>query len=328
MSARPGLTLATLAVACLGLAVTASGQAAAGSHDGHAAGATDAATLPEPLPPGARLVTVGAALTDTVCELGALDRLLATDDGGHELPETRDLPSVGYARTLSSEGLLALRPDALLVGPEAGPPAVLDQIRATGVPVIVLPLEASEDGACARIRAIARLLGRDQRGEQLVARLQQDLATLRAALERRDGPPPRVMFLYARSSTALHVAGRGTPAEAMLTLAGASNALTGFDGYTVLTSEAAVSAAPDAIVVPARSLEVMGGRAALTAHPGLSLTPAVQAGRIIALDDLLLLGFGPRTGEAARLLAVQLDPQLVVAERRAGPEPGDDPTAR
>jgi len=315
---------ATLAAAWLGLALTATGQAAAGAVSarvaatGSAAGAADA--LPAPLPSGARLIAVGAALTDTVCALGAGGCLLATDDSGHDLPQANHLPSVGYARTLSTEGLLALRPDALLVGPEAGPAVVLEQIRAAGPRVIVLPLEPSEEGACARLRAVARLLGRDEQGERLVADLQRDLAGLRAALAQRDGPPPRVMFLYARSSTSLHAAGRGTPAEAMLRLAGASNALDDFDGYTLLAPEAAVNAAPDAIVMPARSLELMGGLAALSAHPGLALTPAVKSGRIFALDDLLLLGFGPRTGQAARLLAGQLDPQLALA--------GSDATAR
>jgi iron complex transport system substrate-binding protein len=296
---------ATLAAAWLVLAFTAPGQAAAGDTT---AGAAD--LLPAPLPAGARLIAVGAALTDTVCALGAGDRLLATDDGGHDLPEASHLPSVGYARTLSTEGLLALRPDALLVGSEAGPASVLDQIRAAGPRVVVLPLEASEEGACVRLRAVARLLGRDEQGERLVADLQRDLASLRAALAQRAGPPPRVMFLYARSSTSVHAAGHDTPAEAMLRLAGANNALADVDGYTLLTPEAAVSAAPDAIVLPARSLELMGGVDALSAHPGLALTPAVKAGRVIALDDLLLLGFGPRTGSAARLLASQLDPRL------------------
>lgn len=291
---------ARLAAAWIGLALTASGQAAGGASD----------ALPAPLPAGARLIAVGAALTDTVCALGAGERLVATDDGGHELAEAARLPSVGYLRALSSEGLLALAPDALLVGPEAGPPAVLEQVRAAGARVVVLPIEPSEAGACARLRAVAALLDRRERGEQLVAEMQRDLADLRQALEQRAGPGPRVLFLYARSSSSLHAAGHGTPAEVMLQLAGATNALIGVEGYTVLTPEAAASAAPDAIVVPARTVEVMGGLAALASHPGLALTPAVRDGRIVALDDLQLLGFGPHTGRAARLLAARLDPRL------------------
>ena len=309
---------AGLAAAWIGLALSASGQAAGGDalptapavRAPDAAGAGGAAALPAPLPAGSRLVAVGAALTDTVCALGARSALVATDDGGRELAEAAELPSVGYARALSTEGLLALAPDALLVGPEAGPPAVLEQVRAAGVRVIVLPLEASEEGACTRLRAVAALLERREQGEQLVDEMRRDLAGLREALARRGAPGPRVLFLYARSSTSLHAAGHGTPAEVMLQLAGARNALGAVEGYTTLTPEAAVSAAPDAIVVPGRTVEVMGGIEALAAHPGLALTPAVRDGRIVALDDLQLLGFGPHTGRAARQLAASLDPQL------------------
>ena len=265
---------AILAAAWLGLALSASGQAASGVLPPDRA----PSALPDALPAEARLIAVGAALTDTVCALGCGGRLIATDNGGRELPETAHLPSVGYARTLSAEGLLALAPDALL--------------------------------------------GRPERGEELVVELQRELAGLRAALARREGPPPRVLFVYARSATSLHAAGRGTPGEAMLHLAGATNALADVEGYTLLSPEAAVSAAPEALVVPARSLEVMGGLEALAAHPGLSQTPAVREGRIVALDELLLLGFGPATGRAARLLAARLDPELAVADPA-----GDRPAA-
>ena len=320
---------ARLAAVWLGLALAASAQSSAGGAVPRpppgGAGAADAGdaspaalpalpALPAPLPAEARLIAVGASLTVTVCALGAAERLIATDDGGRELPAAAHLPSVGYARTLSAEGLLALSPDALLVGPEAGPPAVLAQVAAAGPRVIVLPLEASEDGACERIRTLAALLGRPERGEQLVQSLRTELADLRAALARRESPAPRVLFLYARSATSLHAAGAGTPGDAMLRLAGASNVLSGVEGYTLLTPEAAVGAAPEALVLPARSLEVMGGLEALAAHPGLSLTPAVREGRVVALDDLLLLGFGPATGRGARLLATRLDPRLAVSE--------------
>jgi iron complex transport system substrate-binding protein len=50
-------------------------------------------------------------------------------------------------------------------------------------------------------------------------------------------------------------------------------------------------------------LDSVGGIAGLLTVPGIALTPAGQNQRIIALDDLYLLGFGPRTGQAVRELA-------------------------
>ena len=121
---------------------------------------------------------------------------------------------------------------------------------------------------------------------------------------------PKVLFLYARGQGALQVSGRGTAAEAMVTLAGGVSAVTGYEGYTPLTPEAAIAAAPDVLLMPARGLDSVGGIDGLLKAPGVALTPAGQERRIVAMDDLYLLGFGPRLGQAVRDLAVFLHPEL------------------
>jgi iron complex transport system substrate-binding protein len=91
----------------------------------------------------------------------------------------------------------------------------------------------------------------------------------------------------------------------MIQLAGGRNAAD-FEGARALTAEAAISAAPEVIVMPARGLESVGGRAGLLQLPGISATPAARAGRVVTFDDLALLGVGPRMGAAALALATAL----------------------
>jgi iron complex transport system substrate-binding protein len=59
-----------------------------------------------------------------------------------------------------------------------------------------------------------------------------------------------------------------------------------------------------------RGLESVGGVEGLRELPGLALTPAYEAGRIVALDDLYLLGFGPRVGQALLELTRAFYPEL------------------
>ena len=106
----------------------------------------------------------------------------------------------------------------------------------------------------------------------------------------------------------MNVAGRRTAADSIIALAGGRNAVEGYEGYKPLTAEAAAGAAPDVILVTSRGLETSGGVDELLKQPGLSLTPAGKARRVIAMDDLLLLGFGPRLGQAAKELCDQLHP--------------------
>jgi iron complex transport system substrate-binding protein len=53
-------------------------------------------------------------------------------------------------------------------------------------------------------------------------------------------------------------------------------------------------------------LKSLGGVEGLRSVKGLSETRAAKEGRVVTMGDLELLGFGPRTGEAARNLVDEL----------------------
>lgn len=268
-------------------------------------GACDRSTPRESAAASPRIVSVGGAVTETIFALGAGARVVGVDTSSVHPEETTRLPRVGYQRTLAAEGILALAPTIVIASAEAGPPSVLEQLRASGVRVEIMPAEPSADGARARITKIAALIERDP--APLVRTLDDELgrAAAKVAVARSK---PRVLALYSRGANTTHVFGRNTPGENIVRLAGGENAMVGFDGTKPLTSEALVASAPDVILVPSRGLESLGGIDGLLRLPGVADTPAAKAKRIVAMDDVLLLGFGPRTGRAALDLFAELHP--------------------
>ncbi len=98
------------------------------------------------------------------------------------------------------------------------------------------------------------------------------------------------------------VAGRTTAANSMIALSGGKNVITAYKGYKPLTPEAVVALAPEVLLLTTQTLQQMGGKKSLSKIPGLALTPALKNDRIIVMDSLFLLGFGPRTVEAALTL--------------------------
>jgi iron complex transport system substrate-binding protein len=252
-------------------------------------------------------VVVGGAITEIIYALGAGAKLVGVDTSSTYPEAATRLPQIGYQRLLSAEGVLSLNPGLIVVSAEAGPPAALRQLQATGIPLLTVPVAYTIDGVVAKIRLMAQALDLEYQGEQLVQRLLQDVAA-GAARQHTTHAAPRVLCIYARGAGSLHVSGIGTAANAMINLAGGINAVTAYEGYKPLTAEAVVSAAPDVILVPARSLESIGGIDSLLSVPGMALTPAAVQRRIIAMDDLYLLGFGPRTGQAVQELAAYLNP--------------------
>lgn len=256
-----------------------------------------------------RIVSLGGSVTEIVYALGAGDEVVGVDASSLYPEAARELPDVGYFRRVPAEGVLSLEPTVVLASGETGPPETLDQLRSAGVDVHVIPEESSVDGAREKIRAIATVLDRREAADRLIRGMEEDLEEaqrLRASTDRE----PRVLFVYARGAGTMQVAGRSTSAEAMIEIAGAQNAITGFDGFKPMSAESVAAAEPDVILMLDRGLESIGGVDGLLKQPGIALTPAGENRRIIAMDDLLMLSFGPRLGEAVKTLTRKLHPEL------------------
>ena len=124
---------------------------------------------------------------------------------------------------------------------------------------------------------------------------------------------PSVVFLISVGRGAPMAAGAGTSADAMIALAHARNAVEGFEGYKPLSAEAAIGLAPEAVVLPDHVVAAAGSAGKAVEIAGLAGTPAGRDGRIVVMDGLKLLGFGPRTPEAVAELARGLHPGATIA---------------
>lgn len=246
--------------------------------------------------PAKRIVSLGGAVTEIVFALGAGDRVVGVDDSSIYPAAAHRLPKVGYYRGFSIEGVASLNPDVVLASDQAGPPEALEQLRRLGKTVVMLPSAPTVDALAARIDGVATALGVKAAGDQLVARIREQVA---AATQTPGGQ--NVLLVSSRAGK-LEGAGRETAADAVLRLAGAHNVLAGERGYKALSAEGAVSLKPDVIVTTRMSVTVSGGLDAFLAQPGIAVTPAAKSRRVVVMDDLLLLGFGPRLPEALKAL--------------------------
>ena len=271
-----------------------------------------AAALPARAQTPPRIVSVGSALTEIVYALGAEGLLVGVDTTSQYPAAAQALPQVGYMRALSAEGVLSLKPTLVIATTAAGPATTLDQLRATGVEVIVLPDLYDYDSVIAKIAAVGRLTGKQAEAVAMIARGRGDMAALTARLAKATGKP-RVLFLLSMGGGAPQAAGRDTAADGIIRLAGGANAIDGYAGYRPLTPEAVIASRPDVVLVTRQTAQAMGGAQAVLDQPALRQTPAGRAGKVLEFDTLLLLGFGPRTPQAALELAMALHPELARA---------------
>lgn len=248
-----------------------------------------------------RIIPLDGDVAEVVFALDLGGNVVATDLSATYPPEADALPEIGYQRAISAETVAAYQPTVLLATDIAGPPEALDDLRRLGYPLVILPNEATPTGAGRKIRAVAAALGVPWRGEELADSL--DTAIAEAAvppgLEADDSIRPRVMALYVRGTAAQLVLGESANTHWLIDAAGGVDvsAAMGVQDNAPISAEAILAAAPDVLVVPEAGLESVGGIDGLLEIGGLGQTPAGLRRQVLAYDDQLLLGNGPRTAQ-------------------------------
>jgi iron complex transport system substrate-binding protein len=245
-----------------------------------------------------RLVVAGGGITEILYVLGAQDRIVAVDTTSMYPPEAlKTKPNVGYMRALSTEGVLAMRPSAIIASDKSGPPEVIKALRSASVPFIEIDDGTEPEALLRRVRLVAGLVGKSAEGEALAQSIEKGFASL-AEKRRTIRSPKRAVFVLSIQSGRMTVAGKHSSADSMLRLAGVANGADAIEGFKPITNEALVAINPDVIIVGSH-----GGPTArideLMKIPGLELTTAGAKRNFVAMDTLYLLGFGPRAPAAA-----------------------------
>ncbi|MET8458616.1 heme/hemin ABC transporter substrate-binding protein [Streptomyces parvulus] len=254
-----------------------------------------------------RVVPLSGSLSEIVFTLGLGDRVVARDVTA-TFAQAAGLPVVTRGHDVSAESVLSLRPDLVIAETTTGPAEAVDQIRAAGIPVLLVAAARGLDDVGTRIRAVAGALGVPATGQELTRRSEQRIEAARKDVPH--GEKPRVAFLYLRGSASVYlIGGADSGAGSLIEAAGAvdAGAASGLDkDFTAITSEALVKAAPDAILVMSKGLESVGGVDGLVKIPGVAQTPAGLDRRIVSVEDGVLLNYGPRTDQVLRSVVAQL----------------------
>ena len=256
-----------------------------------------------------RIIPLDGTVAEVVFALGLGHNVVATDLSATFPPEADALPEIGYQRSLTAEAIAAFAPTVLLATDIAGPEETIEDLRRLGYPLVIVPNEATPAGPSQKIRAVAAALGVPERGDQLADRLDADIARHTVAAT---DDPPLVAALYLRGESTQLVLGRQSATHWLIEAAGGIDIADrlDIDDSVPLSPEALIAAAPDILLIPAAGLASVGGVDGVLNLGGISQTPAGRTGAIVAIDDQLLLGNGPRTGE---LLATLADAVAAVA---------------
>lgn len=301
---RAGVLLAWLACACEVAAQApipspASTAAASGARAVAGAGGVelvdDRGTRITLAAPPRRIVSLLPSLTETVCALGACERLVAVDTYSNWPESVRALPHVGGIDDAQVESIVALRPDLVLAATSTRAVARLESL---GLKVAALEPRTLEDFRRV-VGQLDQVLG-TARGPALLQGVDAGLAAAAAALD----PAQRGMRVYFEVSSVPYAAGEASFIGQMLARIGAANVVPAAMGpFPKLNPEFVVRADPQVIMVSDRA------SGALSLRPGWSGIRAVREGRVCQFtpgQSDVLVRPGPRMAEGARLMVACL----------------------
>lgn len=267
---------------------------------------------------GQRVVGVSKQINEFMYEIGAESVLVARDLTSIYPPAIRKLPSVGYHRALSAEGIISMRPTMLLTDGNLGPDAVVEQVKKVGIPVVIMTPGSTVDSAQALMAALGERFGRQRAADSVIAAWKLDMSQALADSTRwADAPKPRVLVMHFGQLNNSYLAlKRGSAADRIIGWAGGVNAVDSVGGMMRLTPELIARAAPDVIIATDVGFDRTGGAQKFAELPGVALTPAAKSGRIYRVDETEVMYFGPRTPASIRKVAGWLHPAATSAGAR------------
>jgi len=272
---------------------------------------------------GPRVVSVSKQINEYLYAIDAEGVLVARDLTSTYPPAIRSLPSVGYHRALSAEGIISTRPTLLLTDGNLGPDAVVERVRQVGIPVVVLRPGSTPDSARLLMAKLGAMFHHEPQADSVLAAWRREMARVLADSARRSaGPPPRVLLMHFGQLVNDYLAvNRGSAADQMIRWAGGVNAVDSVGGMTRLTPELIAKAAPDVIVATDVGFDRVGSAEKFATLPGVSLTPAGKAGRVYRVDESEIMYFGPRTPASVERLAGWLRGDAATAGGDSRPRP-------
>lgn len=248
-----------------------------------------------------KIVSLNGAVTEIIAALGHEKEIVGVDVTS-TYPETvkTTAKDLGHVRSITIESIVALKPTVIIGTDKDMSPELAEKIKSAGIEAHILTQDFSPEGTKKLIADVAGII-KNTDFKALTDKVDADLAKIQPIAK-----APKVLFIYARGAGTLMVAGKNTPVEKTIALAGGQNAVTEFDDFKPLTPESLIKGNPDVILLFTTGLQSLGGVDGLLKIQGVEKTNAGKNKKIIALDGALISGFGPRVGEGAAALNAEL----------------------
>jgi iron complex transport system substrate-binding protein len=250
-----------------------------------------------------RVISLAPNLTEIVFAVGGGDRLVGRTSYCDYPPEAKSVTEVGDTLHPNIERIISLKPQVVLVSTASQLEVFTQQLENQNIAVFVTDPHDLE-GVFRTIEQVGDMLGKREQASTLVQTLRQRTSAVEQAV--KDKPPVRVF--YQLSAEPLYTAGHDAFVTDLMRRAGAISVTAELPGaWPKYSSESALAAKPDAIILPTGGSMGTGNSAVTEA---LRKSPAVKEGRVYKINDDHLVRPGPRAIDGLEEMARALHPDV------------------
>lgn len=256
-----------------------------------------------------RIVCIGEAYNEMIYALGVQANLVGVDYSSTYPAEIKKLPTVGYHRALSAEGILSLKPTLILEDNNIGPDSVVRQLQALHIPMKTFAAKNdSIEGTKALLREMGAFFHKEQRAEELCAQMDREMAAAAVAVKKYPTTPRVTVIHFGRASSTYLLVGNGGGGDAstagkMVELAGGQMAIQQQGMQKMVSPEIIAKSNPQVILMTEYGFDRLGSADQAKTLPGVAETDAARNNRIYRVPEHDLMYFGPDTGNAIMRLA-------------------------
>lgn len=247
-----------------------------------------------------KVISLSPGATETIFALGAEKVLVGRSDYCDYPEKAKEIQSVGKITDPSLEKIAQLKPDIVIAGAHFSKDLV-KKLEDLGIKVAVLYGEDSFDGAYKNIQDIAKVLGEQKKGNEIIDSMKKKVQSVEDKIKGLDKPSVYYVVGFGKSD---FTAGGNTFIGQIIEKAGSKNIAADVQGWNY-SKEKLMEKNPDIIVIS----DKYGSKNNFVTGEGYKDLNAVKEGKVYEIDDNMLSRQGSRQADGLEALARILHPE-------------------
>lgn len=249
-----------------------------------------------------KVISIAPNITEMVFALGASEKLIGRTDYCNYPEESSNIESIGGLQDPNVEKIVELNPDIVIASAHFKK-EVLEKLEALGVKVVVFYGEESFDGVYESITKVGNILNKNSDADTVVSNMKEKVEFVTGKV--KDEEKPSVYYVVGYGEGGDYTAGKGTFIGELIQMAGGINSASDVEGWTY-SLEKLVENDPNILICSNKWDSKVG----IEAANGYKDLTAVKEGRLMEINDDLIVIQGLRLAEGLQAMAKLIHPDL------------------